>query len=133
MILLDTHALIWLVLGSERLGSVARRRCDDLVKAEGVLVSAISFWEIAVLVRKNRFQLATSPAAWRDGVLRQGITEIPLDGVTAIEAPILPGFHADPADQLIVATALRTSATLLTADERILQWPGRLERQDARH
>ncbi len=132
MILLDTHALIWLVLGSERLGSIARRRCEDLVRTQSVLVSAISFWEIAILVRKNRFQLATSPTAWRDSALRQGIIEVPLDGMTAIEAPALRDFHSDPADQLVVAAALRANATLLTADERILQWQGRLSRQDAR-
>ncbi len=132
MILLDTHALIWLVLGSERLGSIARRRCEELVRTQSVLVSAISFWEIAILVRKNRFQLATSPTAWRDSALRQGIIEVPLDGMTAIEAPALRDFHSDPADQLVVAAALRANATLLTADERILQWQGRLSRQDAR-
>ena len=132
MILLDTHALIWLVLGSERLGAAARRRCEELIRTRGVLVSAISFWEVAILVRKNRLQLATSPAAWRDGVLRQGIIEIPIDGMTALEAPALPDFHADPADQLIGAAAIRNGATLLTADERILQWRGQLTRQDAR-
>lgn len=132
MILLDTHALIWLVLGSERLGPVAQRRCQELVRHRGVLVSAISFWEVATLVRKNRFRLATSPTAWRDDVLRQGIIEIPLDGVAATEASTLPDFHADPADQLIVASAIRSGATLLTADERILEWRGQLLRQDAR-
>jgi PIN domain nuclease of toxin-antitoxin system len=132
VILLDTHAMIWLVLGSERLGRTARRRCEELAPAQGVLVSTISFWEIATLVRKNRFQLGTSPGAWRDGVLRQGIIEVPLDGMSAIEAPGLSNFHADPADQLIVATAIRSNAALLTADERILQWHGQLARQDAR-
>ena len=132
MILLDTHALIWLVLGSERLGDAARRRCEELIQTRDVLASAISFWEVAILVRKNRFHLATSPAAWRDGVLRQGIIEIPLDGMTALEAPALRDFHADPADQLIVAAAIRNGATLLTADERILRWRGQLSRQDAR-
>jgi PIN domain nuclease of toxin-antitoxin system len=95
-------------------------------------VSAISFWEVAILVRKNRFRLATPPPAWRDGVLRQGIVEVPLDGATATEAPALSDFHADPADQLIVASAIRSGATLLTADERILQWRGQVSRQDAR-
>ncbi len=132
MILLDTHALIWLVLGSERLGTMARDRCQEMVRTGSAFVSAVSFWEIAILVRKNRFQLAISPAAWREGVLSQGIVEVPLDGVTAAEAPALPDFHADPADQFIVATAIRSNAALLTADERILEWRGQLARQDAR-
>ena len=132
MILLDTHTLVWLIGGSERLGSEARRLCDEHVPTQGTLVSAISFWEIAILVRKNRLELPSPPSRWRDDVLRAGLTEVPLDGRTAIEAQALPDFHADPADQLIVAAALRANATLVTADERILQWPGQLARQDAR-
>lgn len=132
MILLDTHTLLWLVSGSERLGSTSRRRCDEMTANGRIAVSVVSFWEIAVLVRKNRIELGSSPATWRDAVLRSGITEIPLDGVTAIEAPALPAFHADPADQFIVASAMRTGATLVTADERILEWSGKLPRQDAR-
>lgn len=132
MILLDTHTLVWLIAGSERLGNEARRRCDELVLTQGILVSAISFWEIAILVRKNRLGLPSSPAAWRDEVLRAGLIEVSIDGGTAIEAQALPEFHADPADQLIVATAIHSNATLLTADERILKWRGRLAREDAR-
>jgi len=132
VILLDTHALLWLVVGSEKLGRIARRSCDESARAQELMVSAISFWEIAVLARKNRIELSSSPSSWREAVLRVGIAEIPLDGTIAIEGPSLPSFHSDPADQFIVATAIRNSATLMSADERILEWRGRLLRQDAR-
>lgn len=132
MILLDTHVLLWLVSGSERLGKSARRRCDELTRTREIFVPAVSFWEIALLVRKNRITLPSPTSTWRSEILDAGLSEIPLDGMTALEAPALRDFHADPADQLIVAAAIRSGATLLTADERILRWRGQLSRQDAR-
>lgn len=132
MILLDTHSLLWLVNGSDRLGKIARRRCEELARTRELMVSAISFWEVAFLARRNRIELGSSPSSWRDAVLRTGIGELPLDGAAAVEGPFLPALHADPGDQLIVASAIRHGATLLTADERILAWRGQLLRQDAR-
>ncbi len=132
MIVLDTHVLLWLVSGSEHLGKSARRRCDELTRTREIFVPAVSFWEIAMLVQKNRIKLPSSPSTWRSEILDAGLTEIPLDGATAIAAPSLQDFHADPADRFIVASALKSGMTLLTADEQILEWRGELSRQDAR-
>lgn len=132
MILLDTHVLLWLVSGSERLGRSAKRRCDELTRRQEIFVPAASFWEIAMLVQKNRIKLPSSPSTWRSEILNAGLIEIPLDGATAIAAPSLPDFHADLADRFIVAAALKSGMTLLTADEQILEWRGDLSRQDAR-
>ena len=63
-------------------------------------------------------------------LLDQGLIEIPVDGEIGIRANLLQDFHADPADRIIVATALNVYA-LVTADERILEWPGELNRLDA--
>ncbi len=82
-------------------------------------------------MRKQRLTLVTPAANWRDIVLRLGISEIPLTGAIAIAAANLD-LHPDPADRFIVATALDHGATLLTADEKILAWPGMLLRQDPR-
>ena len=64
-------------------------------------------------------------------VLGQGLIEIPVDGDIGIRASALPDFHSDPADRIIVATAL-SGHRLVTADERILDWDGSLDRLDAR-
>ena len=69
---------------------------------------------------------------WRDSLLSAGLGEVPLDGESAIGAALLPEFHKDPADRLIVATALVEGARLVTSDGRILAWPGTLDRADAR-
>jgi PIN domain nuclease of toxin-antitoxin system len=69
---------------------------------------------------------------WRASLLAEGMREVPLDGEIAIAAVGLPDFHKDPADRLIVATALDEGARLVTSDTRILAWPGPLARIDAR-
>lgn len=132
MILLDTHALLWLATGNERLGARARRLADRALAEDELSVSAVSFWEVAMLAAKERLALTRPAAKLRAELLASGLVEVPLSGDVAIAATELDGFHADPADRFIVATAQAIVATLLTADSRILDWPGRLKRHDAR-
>jgi PIN domain nuclease of toxin-antitoxin system len=96
------------------------------------MVSAISFWEIAMLVARGRLRIHHPLADWREEVLSLGVVEVVVDGATGIEAEMLKGLHRDPADRLIVATALRHGACLVTADQRILAWSRPLARHDAR-
>jgi PIN domain nuclease of toxin-antitoxin system len=110
----------------------ARRLVDAASRAGDLGVSAISFWEIAMLVAKGRIRIGQPLASWRRDWLRRGVVELPMTGAIGIDAVLLASFHADPADRWIVATARRAGAILLTADDRILAWPGRLDRQDAR-
>jgi PIN domain nuclease of toxin-antitoxin system len=116
----------------ERIGSSARHLADAAIVTGDLAISAISFWEIALLVRKERLRLSHSLDVWRRDLLEHGVIELPLGGATCIAAAQLEHFHADPADRLIVATVQELGATLVTADEKILAWPGRLDRRDAR-
>ena len=102
------------------------------LRARELLISAISFCEVAWLHRAGRLVLPASPLSWRASVLVEGVREIPVDGEVAIAAAELSDFHKDPADRLIVATARDEGARLLTSDRQILGWPGELERIDAR-
>ena len=81
-------------------------------------------------VRGGRLDLLVDPEAWRRDLLAQGLIEIPVNGLIGVRAGLLPGLHGDPADRLIVATALE-GHELITADRRILDWPGKLNRMDA--
>ncbi len=83
-----------------------------------------------MLEARGRIGLAVDAGLWRRELLEQGMNEIPVDGKIGIRAVGLDGFHADPADRLIVATALE-GHSLVTADKRILGWRGRLNRLDA--
>ncbi len=131
MILVDTHTLIWLRTGDARLGAAARRALDDALRSEDLAVSAMTFWEVAMLKSKKRLDFPEDVGLWRRELLGQGLVEIPVDGEIGIRAYDLAGFHADPADRIIVATALQDHR-LVTADERILGWRGNLNRLDAR-
>ena len=127
MILLDTHVMVWLRMGEARLGTRARREIDRAWQSGEVGVSAISFWELVMLKDRGRISFPEDVGLWRREQLEQGLIEIAVDGEIGIRAASLGDFHADPADRLIVATAL-AGHRLITADERILGWTGRLSR-----
>jgi PIN domain nuclease of toxin-antitoxin system len=132
MVLLDTHVLVWLDEGSRRLGGAALKTINDSLAAGRLSVATISFWEVAMLVEKQRLIMKTALDVWRADLLQAGLIEIPLLGTTALRAGQLRLFHGDPADRMIVAAALENDATLITADERILLWPQLHQKIDAR-
>lgn len=132
MLLLDTHVLVWLDEGNPRLGTTALQTINDSLTSGQLGVATISFWEVAMLIEKQRLTMQTELADWRFELLQAGLLEIPLRGTTAIRAGQLPLFHGDPADRMIVATAIENGATLMTADERILSWNQLNEKIDAR-
>ena len=127
MTLLDTHVLVWFRLEHARLGTGARHTIEHAWHTGEAAVSAISFWEISLLQSKRRLALLQDVGAWRRRLLREGLKEIPVDGEIGIRAVELADFHADPADRVIVSTAL-DGHRLVTADRSILDWPGPLSR-----
>ncbi len=131
MILLDTHVLLWHERGDRRLGAKARLMFENALQESEAAISAISFWEVGMQILKGRMSLNLDLDAWRRDVLDHGMVEIPVDGIISARAGLLADMHGDPADRLIVSTALE-GHHLLTADERILGWPGNLSRIDAR-
>lgn len=127
MLLLDTNALLWLILGDRRLGTRAHRAIDEALASGDAAVSAISFWEIALLVRKGRLELPWPVEATRRYLLDHGLKELPVDGEVAWRSVFLTELHDDPADRIIVATAL-AGHRLVTADRRLLDWSGKIQR-----
>ena len=132
MILMDTHTLVWLDAGHSMLGHATLSLLNEALKDDQLAVCSITFWEIAMLVGKGRLEIAMELAVWRKELLANGLQEIVLGGAAAISAARLPCFHGDPADRIIVATALAHSAELVTADRRILDWQHGLTCHDAR-
>lgn len=130
MTLLDTHALPWLDTADPQLGPRARREYLKAQDAGTLAASTVSFWEVALLVDRGRVALPRGVDTWRSELLAR-LLEIPLAGDIAIRACELGGLPHDPADRFIVATALARGATLMTADEKLLAWGGKLKRLDA--
>lgn len=131
-VVLDTNALVWSVESATMLGKRAAVIIDEAVADGDAYVSAISFWELALKISQGRFQLSKTIEGWRAEVLRLGVREVPVDGAIGIAANDLDGLHKDPADRLIVATALGLGASLVTSDGKLLSWKGPLACLDAR-
>ena len=125
MILLDTHVLVRYLMGDKKLGRRAVASIDKALPDDEVFVSAISFWEVAMLVAKRRIQLDRPVEQWVDVALAlPGIQLAPLDPGIAVLSTKLPGeFHPDPGDRMIVATALEHGVPVVTPDERIRAYP----------
>ncbi len=85
-----------------------------------------------MLIEKGHLKLNIPVHAWRRDLLLAGLREIAVDGGVGITAASLEDFHGDPADRMITATAFVQGDRLLTADRKILDWPGSVLRQDAR-
>ncbi len=132
MIVLDTHTLIWLDEGNPRLGEKSLSLIDKALKSEQLFVSIISFWEVAMLIEKGCLEMKMDVQLWRRSLIDNGLKEVDLTGDMAIYSANLKDFHGDPADRMIVATAISLTATLCTADEKILAWDQGLIRMDAR-
>ena len=131
-LLLDTHVLVGGMTDSPSMGGKTRRLIDDALRRRAAWVSAISFWEVALLVFRDQLEIDGTLAQWRAGVLATGIQEWVLTGEAAMRgAEVLP-YHGDPSDRLIVGTAIMADATLVPGDGVLLGWNGRLARQDAR-
>ncbi len=124
LVLLDTHVWVWLLNGSERLGPKARKAIQRSLAEEAVLVSAISPWEVAMLVSKGRFVLDRDVGEWVQAALSlPGIRLEPLSPEVAVASTRLPGtIHSDPADRMIAATARHLGSTLITEDQLLLDY-----------
>lgn len=126
VIVLDTHVLVWWVTGDSQLSVRARKAIAAEQRRSGqILVSAITAWEIAMLIRKGRLQLTMELDDWLAAV--EGLKAVRLVDVSAglaVQSVRLPGeFHSDPADRMIVALAREAGAPLLTADDKIRSYP----------
>lgn len=123
-VVLDTHVLLWLLEGNERLGRPVRQAIDNASFEGGAHVSAMSLWEVAMLVAKERVRLSLDIEAWMDQLVRNpGLAITPLAPEIAIASTRLPGeIHRDPSDRIIVATARTLGARLVTADRALLRY-----------
>jgi PIN domain nuclease of toxin-antitoxin system len=131
VILLDTHVAIWLANEDRNLGAQAREIILRAREDSELAISAVSFWEIALLVSKDRLELHKDAFVLRIDLLNSGVTEVPLTGDVAMLAVGLENLHADPADRFIAATAIAHDALLITADDRLLRWSHGLRRHNA--
>jgi PIN domain nuclease of toxin-antitoxin system len=125
VIVLDTHVWVWWVSGSTSLTRSVRTALRTHREAGTIRISSISAWEVAQLVARGRLELTMDVDDW---IARSEslpfVDFVPVDNRIAVRSTRLPGkFHSDPADRIIVATALGLGATLITRDEKLKRYP----------
>lgn len=121
--LLDTHVLIWLS-GALPMPRSAVAALEEVRARGGLLVSAVSLWEIGRLVRERKLDVRPSVRRWIEDVRSTaGVEFVPLDPEVAFDASFLPDLdHRDPADRLLIATARALDVPLATRDRAILAY-----------
>ena len=126
VIVLDTHAWVCWVSGSRALSRKASERIDEALGRNAICVSSISCWEVALLVKRGRLELKMGAEDWiAHSEALPYLRFVPVDNHIALRSVGLPGrFHDDPADRIIVATALSLGAKLITKDRRIRRYRG---------
>ena len=125
VIVLDTHALVWWVTGDAELSKKAKAVIEREQDSGEIIVSAISAWEITMLVEKGRLILSMDVSSWLATVAEiERVKFLPVDMVIANKSVALPGeFHKDPADRMIVATSRKLAVPIVTKDEKIRSYP----------
>ena len=118
MIVLDTHAWVWFTSDPDRLSARARKA---IRASKDRSISAMSCWEVAMLVSRGRLELDRDPLEWMEESLRTNDIELlPLTPTIGVVSVAFGGFHWDPTDRLILATTQVHGATLVTKDQAII-------------
>jgi PIN domain nuclease of toxin-antitoxin system len=118
LILLDTHAILWWVTNPAKLSAVATK---EIGRADAILVSPLSCWEVAILQRRGRLRLDREILEWvRDLFATDRIEPAALTSTAAVAAETLgEGFPNDPIDRLLYATARERGVSFITKDRGI--------------
>ena len=124
MTLLDTHAWIWHLTAPQELSATAQTAIERARRERAALVSAISVWELFMLVKKGRLELTITPEAMLRRAERLSYLQfVEVDHHMARRSVVLPDIHGDPADRLIVATAQELGCTLISRDRHLRRYP----------
>jgi PIN domain nuclease of toxin-antitoxin system len=124
VIVLDTHAWIWFINDPRQLSPRARSAVRKALLKRSIYISSISVWEVALLVARRRLELTLGVEDWiAKSEALPFFTFVPVDNTIFVRSVLLPGpLHADPADRIIIATAIMKGMPVVTRDERIRKY-----------
>jgi PIN domain nuclease of toxin-antitoxin system len=116
-LLLDTHVLLWALIEPRRLSAEIRTVLEN--PDHEVLFSAASIWEISIKSVLGRADFQVAPSSIVDAARATGFMELPVRATAALKVAVLPRYHRDPFDRLLVAQAMTEPAALYTADAQL--------------
>lgn len=122
MILLDTCAIIWDALDQRQLSPKAKKAIDRADQNNALVVSDISIWEVAMLVKKGRIEIETTAVSFFNLILQaRNISVIQISPeIAELSTHLGPEISNDPADRIIAATSVIHNAQVVTADKKLL-------------
>ncbi len=125
MIVMDTHVWLWFLSNPALLSRPAHDALEAARSDNGLVVSSISAWEVALLVKKDRLRLSMDVGDWiAKSESLPFIDFLPVNNAVAVKSVNLPEpLHDDPADRLIIAAAMSLGASLVTKDHKIITYP----------
>jgi PIN domain nuclease of toxin-antitoxin system len=121
IVVLDTHIWIWWLNNNEQL---SKQAINYIETAPRVLVSVVSCFEIAQLVKRQRLILPISVESWlQEALIPAGVELLALSPAIACRAVNLTDIHKDPFDRIIIASALEYQAKLMSVDGHFKNYP----------
>jgi PIN domain nuclease of toxin-antitoxin system len=125
MIVLDTHVWVWWLSDSHPLSPKVQKLITEAKAKQAIFISSISVWEVAQLATRGRLKLTMHYTDWiAQTESLSFINFVPVDNHIALRSVQLsPPLHQDPADRMIMATALTLGMPLITKDEKISRYP----------
>lgn len=123
-IVLDTHILLWSLLEQDKLKISVKEQIEQAQNASKLYIADITIWEIAMLIQKRRISVFERSADFLNSIANiDGLNIIAINANIAAESVMLPGgFASDPADCLIIASTREIAGTLITRDQKIIDW-----------
>ena len=121
MILLDTHALLWMASDPDRLSKRAREAIRESRQSSEIAIATITLWELAWLAQNGRIVVAGSVESFVRETIARVVLRPETPEIAALAVRLPERFPRDPSDRLIAATAMIEGAALVTADTRIRQ------------
>ncbi|TVQ70660.1 MAG: type II toxin-antitoxin system VapC family toxin [Chromatiaceae bacterium] len=123
MILLDTCAIVWDALDRDRLTDKAKLAIARADENQALIISDISIWEISMLIKRSRVEVATTAANFVNLFLdSRNVTVMPISPeIAELSVNFGTDINNDPADRIIAATSIIHNAQLVTADTNLRQ------------
>ncbi len=126
MIIIDTHVFVWEILEKSKISTSALKALDYHESEQELFICDISFWEIGMLVGKEKIKLNTTVENFiNQGLHLRNYQILSINGhISQIVSEFANEINSDPADRIITSTALSNKASLVTADKNLRKVKG---------